>query len=241
MTEEGGQGVVSSKEEPRYEQLRKLGRELHIPIPVAFWELEVTDREGRVIQRHRQRSHSWVRNAYNLLLSQMAGKNIDDATFGTGKLSIKATHGGVLNNAFGVNISASTAFETSTSGYRCPAANNTYGIQVGSGTDAESLENYKLQSLIAEGVGAGKLNYIASEAPTKTWSAPTFIISWVRYLNNNSGGDVSVNEVGLTARGNAENTINIFLMSRDKLASTITVPDTGQLKVTYIIELTYPA
>ena len=49
-------------EESRYEEVRRLGQELHLPIPETFWELEVRDRDGRIIQRLRQRSHSWVRN-----------------------------------------------------------------------------------------------------------------------------------------------------------------------------------
>ncbi|GAI09984.1 unnamed protein product [marine sediment metagenome] len=32
-----------------------------------------------------------------------------------------------------------------------------------------------------------------------------------------------------------------IVATRDKLASTVTVPDTGQLKVTYTIQLTYPS
>ncbi|GAI82076.1 unnamed protein product, partial [marine sediment metagenome] len=31
------------------------------------------------------------------------------------------------------------------------------------------------------------------------------------------------------------------MVTRDKLASTVTVPDTGQLKVTYTIQLVFPA
>jgi hypothetical protein len=31
------------------------------------------------------------------------------------------------------------------------------------------------------------------------------------------------------------------LVCRDKLAATVTIPNTGQLKVTYTIQLTYPS
>jgi hypothetical protein len=46
---------MSVTEEARYEQLRKLGQELHIPISETFWELEVRDRDGKVIQHLKQR------------------------------------------------------------------------------------------------------------------------------------------------------------------------------------------
>jgi len=231
-------------EEREYQQLRSLAQKLHIPIPEAFWELEVRDKDGRIIQRHRQRSHSWVRNAYNLLLSEMASKDANDSTFGAGLLSIKDTGGITRYGSDGACVCRGLGygFEASSYAYRCPAGDNSHGIQVGSGTNAESFEDYVLQTLIANGSGAGQLAYALSELPTKSYNAGTkvFTITWVRYMNNNSGGSVSVNEVGLTTYGSVSGQYK-FLMSRDKLASTVTIPNTGQLKVTYTIQLTYPA
>ena len=63
-----------------------------------------------------------------------------------------------------------------------------------------------------------------------------------RYFNNNSGGDVSVNEVALSLRGyKPGSTVPYnYMTARDKLITTVVVPDTGQLKVTYTVQLTYP-
>ncbi|GAI36690.1 unnamed protein product, partial [marine sediment metagenome] len=38
--------MLDLKEERKYKRLRKLGQELHIPIPEAFWTLEVFDKDG---------------------------------------------------------------------------------------------------------------------------------------------------------------------------------------------------
>src|SRR4030065_1095750 len=84
---------MNLSEEARYEQLRTLGQELHIPISETFWELEVLDRDGKVVQRLKQRSHSWVRNAYNHMFCQLAGKNANYGTFGAGDLNVKGTRG----------------------------------------------------------------------------------------------------------------------------------------------------
>ncbi|MBA7540335.1 hypothetical protein ES705_32632 [subsurface metagenome] len=236
--------MVDLKEERKYEQLRKLGQELHIPIPEAFWEFEVFDKDHNLIQRHRQRSHSWTRNAYNLLLCQMAGKICDDAgNFGAGYLSIKRTNDSI--DTGGVSIAGGTLFENSGQAYRAAAADNTHGIQVGTAIDAESLEDFILTGLIAEGAGAGQLNHVLQEVPGKSYDGPSkvFTITQVRYMNNNSGGAIGVNEVALTtygAIGTVEG-LDKFVMARDKLPATVTVPDTGQLKVTYTIQLTYPA
>ncbi len=129
--------------------------------------------------------------------------------------------------------------------YLASAGISNYGIVVGSGSEVEDFNGYKLSSLIANGTAAGQLTYQIGDSPTVTWDNPslTFSASWVRYFNNNSGGDISVNEVGLV--GNFwiafyfSGTQKV-LVSRDVLASTVTVPDTGQLKVTYTINMTYP-
>jgi hypothetical protein len=64
-----------------------------------------------------------------------------------------------------------------------------------------------------------------------------------RYFNNNSGADVSVNEVALALRGYqpGSSVPYNYMTARDKLIATVTVPNTGQLKVTYTVQLTYPA
>ncbi|GAJ05195.1 unnamed protein product, partial [marine sediment metagenome] len=165
---------------------------------------------------------------------------LTDSTFGAGKLSLKQTSGAVLYG-YGYSIAITASYEQVTMGYMASAAVNSNGIQVGSGTNAESFEDYALQTLIAEGAGAGQLNYAASLAPTKGYAALVFTIAWVRYMNNNSGGNVDVNEVSLVHWGGKTGAKTLQLMARDHLPATVTVPDTGQLKVTYTIQLTYPS
>lgn len=232
-------------EEARYEELRKLGQKLHVPIPEAFWEIEVKDKCGRVIQRHRQRSHSWMRNAYNAMFCQLAGKDANDTTFGAGKISGKDI-GGVIrtpSRALGTDYNGSCDGLTPGTGhgYRGAAASDTTGIVVGSGTAPESFEDYALQTLIPNGTGAGQLSYVASETHAISYDAIGRVLknSLVRFLNNSSGGTVNVNEVGIIfyTQYNGYK----YMYSRDKLATTVTIPNTGQLKVTYTIQLTYPA
>ncbi len=230
-------------EESRYEEVRRLGQELHLPIPETFWELEVRDRDGMIIQRLRQRSHSWVRNAYNHMFSQLAGKNGNNTTFGAGYLNVKDTSGTVRYATSPVGQSSADIDGTSY-GYRGPAGNDTWGIQVGSGTNPESFEDYMLQTKIANGVGAGQLSYIEQDPHVITYDPGTKVLinTQVRYFNNNSGGAVNVNEVALVVNQPQGGAVyGKWMQSRDKLASTVTVPSTGQLKVTYTIQLAYPA
>jgi hypothetical protein len=236
---------ASYDEEALYDQLKRLGRELHIPTLEAFWELEVRDQNGEVVQRLKQRSHSWVRNAYNLIFATLAGKNLDQGIFGAGYLSLKDTGNSVRYGESNGIVHWSDNWDGVTRGYRGPAGSHAYGILVGSGINPEDFESYYLHTVIANGTGPGQLSYVQGEAHSITWTPGTLTLKndLIRYFNNNSGGDVDVNEVGLVAHGRMPENGNEtnYMMARDLLVSTVTVPDTGQLKVTYTIQLTYPA
>ncbi|MBA7563503.1 hypothetical protein ES708_05162 [subsurface metagenome] len=236
--------MLDPKEERKYKRLRKRAQELHLPIPEAFWTLEVF-KDGKLLQRHHQRSHSWTRNAYNCLFCQLAGKDSDDATYGAGKLNLKDTGGTVRYGSVPASITTGQyTVDADIYGYRAPASDDDHGILLGQGTDVEDFENFRLQTPIAEGMGAGQLNHVESQPHAISYAAFTLTNTLIRYFNNNTVGETSVdvNEVALVARGCAKPAIASYnVISRDKLASTVTVPSTGQLKVTYTIRLTYPA
>ena len=235
--------MIETKEEEKYEQMRHLSQELHIPFPEAFLALEVLDKDGKVIHGQRQRSHSWVRNAYNVLFSQMAGKNGSDSTFGPGYINTRLTSGSIRYGARPAGFIYDSSADGTGQGYRAGAGVDDQGIMVGSGVDTESFEDYCLASQIANGSGAGQLSYVASEPHAISYDPVTRILrnDLVRYFNNNSGGDVMINEVALHLHTYKGGMWPLGIVSRDKLASTITIPDTGQLKVNYTIQLAYPA
>ncbi len=238
--------MLNPAEEREYARLREMGKRLHIPIPEALWKLEVLDKDGGIIKTHIQRSHSWVRNAYNILFCQLATKNGDDPSpnWGDGYLNLRQTNGNIYGYDHCIGICDSDLDDIPTTyGYIAGGGDDARGIQVGSGTTVESLDDYVMETLINDGAGAGELNYATAETHKVTWTAATRVMKdeLVRYFNNNSGGSIDVNEVGLTARNTVHSTSMYILMARDKLSSTVTVPNTGQLKVTYTVQLTYPA
>ena len=65
--------------------------------------------------------------------------------------------------------------------------------------------------------------------------------TYVRFMNNNTAGDVLVKEVALYGNIKVNNSSEYVATSRDKLGATVTIPATGQLKVTYVVSLVYPA
>ena len=237
--------------ERKWRTAKTIMGELHIPILEAFVELEAFDRDGKRVQHHRERTHTWVRNAYNHLFAQVSGKGATgSATFGAGELNAKDTGGvirGTAGDGFGLPCGAAgTSYSWDTvgqRGYRAGAGIDTFGIWVGSGVTAESFEDYALATKIVNGTGAGQLSYAQGEANALTYNAGTKVLQnqVIRYFNNNSGADIGVNEVGIIAAGSYSNSSANYLMDRTKLGATVTVPNTGQLKVTYSFQLTYLA
>ena len=238
------------KTEKDYKEFARIGQKLGVPVFEAFLTVETFDKNGKRTSYHKQRSHSWTRNAYNVMFGQLTAKGMSDSTFAAGKLSIKRTNATIQYGAHPVliaNISDATQPHTADGvstvfgGYRGPAANDDYGILVGTGTNAESFEDYALQTKIASGNAATELAYGEQEAHSVAYTAGTLTLEddLVRYFNNNSGGSITVNEIGLALNGYAQGEGVFWLMARDKLGTGVAVADTGQLKVTYTISLVF--
>lgn len=225
--------------EARREQLRGLGRELHVPVPEAFWGFEVRNRDGRVVRERRQPSHSWVRWLYNHMFTQVGCI----AIAGADGLNLVKTDGADLSNPGGNLYTYRPGAGTyPAEGLEAPMGEDTYGIVVGTGSVAESFEDHALGSKIANGTGAGQLSHIAAEDYAVSTVGTTWSVEHARYFNNNSGAAITVNEVGLYAHtacymGGG----GTVMICRDLISGGVEVPDTGQLKVTYTVQLTYPA
>ena len=100
-----------------------------------------------------------------------------------------------------VNRTLSTSqFSWSNTGYGA-SGDNTSGIVAGTGTNAVAITNYSLQTIIPHGTGSGELEY-AGEILDEGWtvSGSTSYFSRKRTLTNNSGGAITINEVGHIAR-----------------------------------------
>ena len=233
--------TIRDRDERKFQEFCRLGKILKMPTLEAFLEIMVVMPDGKVVHHHKQRSRSWVRNVYNKLFSELGAVNFTGA-YGAGGLAAKDTGGTVKSVSCPFGFYYGVSMLTAGEGYIGPVASNISGIVVGSGVNAESFEDYALQTIIANGTGAGQLSYVLGEPYAVSYDAPTKVMTVVhgRYFNNNSAGVVSVNEVALYSK---ENTGGIWYgcNSRDKLGATVTIPASGQLKVTYTVQLTYPA
>jgi hypothetical protein len=237
--------IVDEAEERDYCLMEEISKRRHLPFLQGAWMLETFDRTGRLVHRHRERAHSTTRNYYNWLFSQGASSNGDGSSFIGGQVSIKDTSAVHRTGASIITITnANVELTLAVHGFLAASAIDTRGIVVGSGTNAFSFEDFVLQTPIANGTGAGQLSYVASELPVLSYVGGTLTLTHthVRFFNNNSGGSVTVNEVAMYVRFIAGDSNTIpAAVERTKLGATVTVLNTGQLKVTYTVNLVYAA
>lgn len=177
--------------------------------PGLFVELAL---DGKIVVP-RRRAESWVQAATRIWyrqMSQVGGADLRDVT---NTLRNPAT----TNNYFYMVVGADSSAT---------------GIVVGSGNTGVATSDYKLQTQIATGNGAGQLRYMA-----QTYNGP-FQTSEVNYYQairnfiNNSGAGIDVWELGMYV----DCAGFVFCIVRDVLGAVLTVPATETLTVTYTIE-----
>jgi hypothetical protein len=214
--------------------------------PNLFIGLTLKEGETVIIDRIEE-GHSWTRNGWNILFSQMAYafNSSDQNTFEAGVLSARDTSGTIRGDD---NRTAATDSNSAPGhGFLNYSVGSDFGIQVGSGNTAFSAADYTLDTLIdhsTNGATDGTLEYAAMpyidrgasyNPTTNVWTQ-----AFTRVFSNNNAESPVVREVGLVWRGNAfyHNERN-YLCARDVLASSITVAPSQVLTVQYILTMDF--
>jgi len=190
------------------------------------------DVDGNPTQRLIQRSDSFLPNFIGMLYSQFDVQYNDSGTSGSGPNTSGASAtlegGPIYINSNPTNFYLSNElFCTNDS-----AGDASYGMQVGTGTAANSTSTYALASQIANGTGSGQLYY--GSHSYVIWSAGSTSTVVSRSFTNSSGASITVSEVGLVWESNG----NTFIMIRDVLSSSFTVANDGLFNVQYTISIT---
>lgn len=108
------------------------------------------------------------------------------------------------------------------------------GIVCGTGTDAVSITDYNLQSLILPGTGAGKLQYSSVDFPNVyAVDVATALTDIRRFFTNNSGNSITIREIGIRCAGYSSYRI---LIERTLINETLA--DGESLEVTYRLSKT---
>lgn len=108
------------------------------------------------------------------------------------------------------------------------------GIVCGTGTDAVSINDYNLKSLILPGSGANQLQYSSVDFPNIYFvDVATALTDIRRFFTNNSGNAINVREIGIKCFGYSSYRI---LIERTLINETL--DDAESLEVTYRLSKT---
>jgi hypothetical protein len=198
----------------------------------AYLTIVVRDSEGKVVKVHRQRSHSPTANFIGLMLP-LIYFNVTGSSY-----TIKTTGGSTYNYKPAINVSVA-CISYPNNGHNYPSY--IVMIQVGSGQQSNPYSAYSLAAPIANGSGTGQLVYGQPSVPSNiivSGSEAYFTIS--QTFNNNSGGTVTITEVGIVTQiafGASYSTTAAFsgtvLVWYDVLSSPISVSDGGSVTIYY--------
>jgi hypothetical protein len=202
-------------------------------VPLIQVGLKAFDGNGNLTSEYpMQKANSWIRNGYNLAVAcAIDGKQAVTA-FSDGYINRKTTEGTIRTHN---DYSAETSMVFTD--YAAGAGDDTYGIQIGTGTNAVTIDDFKLQTKISTGSTTGKMDYQAMQL-SDAWVGGIITVTQKRYFNNNSGATITVNEVGFV--GTEAGTIygaGKHMTIRDIISPGISIVDTGQLLVTYTFTL----
>jgi len=112
----------------------------------------------------------------------------------------------------------------------------TLGIIVGTGNTAPTIDDYVIETPIPHDAvppTAGALQYgaVAFGAPASDATTSRFTIT--RDFSNNSGGAITVNEIGLYVEGYVYNITYYFMTIRDVIGGGLAVPNGQTLTINY--------
>jgi len=185
-----------------------------------YVEIEVTDKDGKLIESRVEEGHTWTRNLIALMCVQAAqgersgGRRIDGSYVNT-------RPGGAT---FALNGGA---------------GNDGKGIVIGRSDTAYTLNDYDLGTRITHGTSSGQMVYNDTTVEDFQTSGGGCLFRVVRTFTNNSGASITVKEIGLICGGYyAPGYETTFLLARDVLSSPVTVPNGSTLTVRYIISFT---
>jgi hypothetical protein len=180
----------------------------------AYLKIKVINEKGKCIYYRRYRSRSFVANFINIMFACLFNQSV----------TLVATNGSTFS------ISTAQVFNAKDS-----SNDNSYGIQIGTGTTAPAITDYRLTSLIPNGTSAGQMQYgaVSVMSPVINTTNNTGYITVTRAFTNTSGGSITVSEVGLVV----SITSNNVLIIHDLLPSPITVPNGSTLSIAYEIQI----
>jgi len=200
----------------------------------VYVEYDLVDRDGRVVRRGRQLSHSflvpWIKYLSRFLYT----------TSGTNPPTTSVID--VTGTSRTIPCTASYPFYYHVPGFWATIGQSDRGIVVGSGSTPNSSSTYKLDSQISHGTSAGQLQYGDESVTDVTEVSPgVFEAVLSRPFTNVGGVDVVVRECGIYAlMHDTGANMRFVCVLRDLLnpPDGVTVPDSYGIIIKYRFRIT---
>lgn len=177
----------------------------------------IYDPDGTLVAHRSQHMDSYVIAWIKILLVQLGSSE-----------TTTATDTGGTSRTLGVSALA----------WGCNALINddTFGIVVGTGSSAVTLTDTRLGGKISHGTGVNQLSYAAVQFDQAVTVDPTTYFRVKRQLTNNTTGSITINEIGIYAKGNSSG--HIFLTIRDIVSGGFIVSGSQTVEAFYTIPTT---
>ena len=192
-----------------------------------WYKAIVRDRDGKVISQEERKSRSFLSLWNKMIWTQMAGASFP--------ASLMVTDINGSGWALGVG--------TSGNNFRMNggAENPNMGIVIGTSDTPVDVSDYRLGALIAQGLGAGQMDYMAMVINASVVADPNCDFLMSRQMANNSGGLITVRESGIYVM--MERSLSPFTAAygcgvRDVFTAPQDVPDGGGITIEYTLRVT---
>lgn len=200
----------------------------------ARYEVEVRDKDGKLLKRIKGKSHSFVQGFITMLSTYL--QTGEGGTFPS--VTITDTGGTGRSLPMSTNSSASmTAYQCMLIYLLGASGQSGYGILVGTGTGATAITDTKLGTQIATGTGANQMVYNQQSVESVVVSAPNASIRSTRTFTNNSGSTIVVSEIGWAWGQYYASAWGNFLLLHDLLTTAISVPTGATATVRYTLSV----
>ena len=200
-----------------------------------FYELEVRDKDGRIISSRRERSRSLLRNFALLVRTLLAGNIAGVITHSTFNVQVDITTRDGSTFKF-PSLKYCDKSENAPAAMEAAAMerNDDYGVIVGSGASAVTKYDYDLQSQYKDGIEANQLIHGKTTVEDVDGDGMESVWRVIRTFTNESGATITVREIGLAVLCQGK----YVLIARDVLDTPEDIPDAASLTVRYVFKVT---
>lgn len=191
--------------------------------PTLSYKVEVTDKDGHLVQCEEGPSHSYVRQWNEILQLQAAAIYIGGG--GTVKMTDGSTEGNAYYSVRSFASNAGIGVDRS-------------GLRVGKDSTPVSINDYALGNPVAQGTGVDQLEHQLTYFTGPTVAGNTLSFTMQRSFVNHSGAAIGgIQEIGDYIEFTGSMVGRVALGFRDVLGSPFSIPDGGAITVTYTLKV----